>query len=241
MHDGGFGSHGAVSQIVGDLVQRQFGPQPVFGHDLIKLLQFAEAGNVGLAGRFFRATNGEATGAGEGRVFAELLMDELRFEGLSGEHQSEKTFQQGEETFGRSSGEAGRGNVGVEALCPNGNFRRRGTWRLVEHCGILVERGPEKDQPLCGFGLRFRVGGRQVFSMVVSLLGLLLVELSEAFVVIGVRLLKATVIQVRQHVEPTDVGLILQIEVIGFDEFDQWQLAGGRNKCDHRRVLHAGE
>ena len=51
MHKGGFGLHDAVSQIVGDLVQSQFGPQLIFGHDLVELLQFAEAGNVGLARR----------------------------------------------------------------------------------------------------------------------------------------------------------------------------------------------
>ena len=112
---------------------------------------------------------------------------------------------------------------------------------MIEHCGVLVERGPGKDQPLCSLGLHFRVGGRQVFSATVSLLSLLLVGLPEAFVVIGGRLLKAAVIQVRQHVEPKDVGLILKIEIIVFDELDQRQLTGGRNKCDHRCVLCAGE
>jgi len=196
MHDGGFGSHHAPSQIVGDSVQRQFGPQPVVGHDLVELLQFAEAGNVGPARRLFRAAHGEATGAGEGGVFAELLMDELRFGRLSGEHQSEKTVQQGEETFGRSSGEAGRSDVGVETLRPDANFGRRRFGRLIEHCGVLVERGPGKDQPLSGLGLGFLVGGRRVLSTVISLLELLLVELPEAFVVVGSGGLKETVIQV---------------------------------------------
>ena len=65
MHNRGFGLHGTVSQVVGNLVQRQFGPQLIFCHDLVELLQFAEAGNIGLASRLSKLGNGEAAGAGE--------------------------------------------------------------------------------------------------------------------------------------------------------------------------------
>ena len=72
--------------------------------------------------------NGEAAGAGEGGVFAELLMNELRFGRLPDKHQSEKTFQQGEETFGRPSGETRRDDAGTEALRSDGDF---GCWRSL--------------------------------------------------------------------------------------------------------------
>ena len=142
---------------------------------------------------------------------------------------------------GRPVAEGGRGVVGGKGLRPDGDFGRRGFGRLVEYLGVLVERGPGKDQPLRGFGLSFRMGRRRIGSAVVSLPGLLLVEPPEAFVIMGGGGLKATVFQIRQHVRPKNVGLILQIEVVGFDELDQWQLAGSRNKCYHRYVLLAVE
>jgi len=168
-------------------------------------------------------------------------MNELRFGRLSDEHQSEKTFQQGEETFGRASGEPRRRDAGTDALRSDGDF---GCWqiaRLIEDRSFLVERGAGKDQPLGSLGLRFRVGWGRILSAFVLLLGLLLIELPEAFVVMGSRVLKSTVIPILQHVEPEDLGLILQIEVVRFDELDQRQLAGRRNKCYHQCVLLAGE
>ena len=168
-------------------------------------------------------------------------MNELWFGRLSDEHQSEKTFQQGEETFGRSSGETLWDDAGMEALRSDGDFGCRQIARLIEDRSLFVERGAGKDQPLGGSGLRFRIGWRRILSAFVLLLGLLLIELPEAFVVMGSRLLKSTVIPILQHVEPEDIELILQKEVVRFDELDQRQLAGGRNKCSHECVLRAGE
>ena len=131
--------------------------------------------------------------------------------------------------------------LGVEALRSDGDFGCRHFARLIEDRSLFVERGAGKDQPLGGSGLRFRIGWRRILSAFVLLLGLLLIELPEAFVVMGSRLLKSTVIPILQHVEPEDIELILQKEVVRFDELDQRQLAGGRNKCSHECVLRAGE
>lgn len=68
--------------------------------------------------------------------------------------------------------------------------------------------------------------------------GLLLVELPEILVVPGCHLLELSVIEVSQDVEPENVRLILKVQVIGFDEMNQRQLAGSVVQHYHDVVLH---
>ena len=178
------------------MVECQFGPQLVVRHDLIELLQFAKAGDITLPRRLSRQGNGESAGAGEGRILAELLMNELRFRRLPSEHQSEKALQQREETFGRSSNEPEWDDAGMQALWCDEDLGDQQIVRLRQEFCFLVERGTRKYQPLRGLALRFWIGRGWVLLAFVSLLSLLLIELPETFVVVGRRCLKAMVIQV---------------------------------------------
>ena len=93
----------AFPQVGSDAVQGQISPQSDGGHELIELLQFAEAGNVALAFGLSGAGDREATGPPEGRVLAQPLVNEFRFGRLPGKGRAEEAMKHGEETLGRSS------------------------------------------------------------------------------------------------------------------------------------------
>ena len=57
-----------IAKIGCHLVQSDFLPQAVFGHDLVELLELAKAGDVACEFGPSRTRDGEATSAGEGRV-----------------------------------------------------------------------------------------------------------------------------------------------------------------------------
>ena len=89
--------------------------------------------------------------------------------------------------------------------------------------------------------LGFRVGRGRVFTTLVSLLGLLPVELPELFVVPSRRGLELPVIELSKNVEPEGIGFVLKKQVVRFDEFNQGQLAGRVDNGYHDEVLHASE
>jgi len=89
--------------------------------------------------------------------------------------------------------------------------------------------------------LGFRVGRGRVFPTLVSLLGLLLVELPELLVVASRDGLELPVIELSKDVEPEGIGFVLKKQVVRFDEFNQGQLAGRVDNSYHNEVLHADE
>jgi len=76
-------------------------------HELVELLKLAEAGDVALPFGLIDSRDAEATGACEGRIFAEFLVDELGLGGLSGERDAKEASEYGKETLGRPAGAGG--------------------------------------------------------------------------------------------------------------------------------------
>lgn len=161
----------------------------------------------------------------------------LGFRRLSGKHHAEKTVQHGEETFGRLAGHSRRRHSRAQALWPDGDHGGQCFGRLIEDIGVLVECWPPEQQTQGRLLLSFGVGSGRVLSSLPALLGLLYIEPIEAFEVASGRALELAVVQIGQHVKPQNVRLLLQIEVIGINKFDQRQLARGGNKCYHEFVL----
>lgn len=115
VNDGDFRFDDLLLEVLLDGLLGQLFPQAGLGHDLVEVLDFAEAGDVGVSFWFTRARDGEAAGAGEGGIFAEFLVDELRFGWLAADGCAEERFGEGEEALGRSAGEAEGSDAGPQA------------------------------------------------------------------------------------------------------------------------------
>jgi hypothetical protein len=185
--------------------------------------------------------DGEATGACEGWIFSEFLMDELGLGRLSGERDAEEGPEHGEEALGRPSGETGRSDARKKRFGTDGNRRRLARGKLVQQRSVFVEGGAVEEQTCGGLWSGFRVSRGRVFPTLVSLLGLLLVELPELLVVPSRRGLELPVIELSQDIEPEGIGFVLKKQVVRFDEFNQGQLAGRVDNGYHDEVLHADE
>ena len=78
---------------------------------------------------------------------------------------------------------------------------------------------------MCGLSLRLGIGRRRIFASLDASLFLLLVEREQLFVIVRGRGLKGVVIERVEHVEPSHVDLILQEQVVRFNEMNEWDLA----------------
>jgi len=103
---------------------------------------------------------------------------------------------------------------------------------------MFVEGGAADEQTRGGLWLAFRVGRRRVFPTLVSLLGLLLVELPELLVVPSRDGLELPVIELSKDAEPEGIRFILEKQVVRFNEFNQRQLVGRAD--DGSFPAHAG-
>ena len=229
----------ALAQVAGDAVECQLFPQPGRGHDLIKLLQFAEAGDVALAFGLFGPGDRETAGAGEGRILGQPLVDVFRLGRLSGEGRAEEAIKHREETFGRPANEPQRRDAGHDFVRSDHDQPSGWLRPLVECRDVVIERGTFQEGALCGLRLRFGIGRRRVFFSLDAAFFLLHVEGEQLFVIVRGRDLEVVVIERLEDVEPDDVNLVLQKQVVGFDEVNQRDLAGVRNECYHRCVLRA--
>ena len=241
VHHGRLDSDRAIAEVGRHTVQRGFCPQAVLRHDLVELLELAEAGDVALPFGLVDSRDREATGACEGWIFSEFLVDELGLGRLSGEHDAEESLEHGKETLGRSSCETGRSDVWMDRFGTDGDRRRFARSKSVQHRSIFVEGGSVEEQTSGGLWLGFWIGRGWVLPTLVSLLGLLLVELPELLVVPSPRGLELPVIELSQDVEPEGIGFVLKKQVVRFDEFNQGQLAGRVDDSYHDEVLHADE
>lgn len=102
---------------------------------------------------------------------------------------------------------------------------------------MLVERGTFQERALPALTLRLGIGYRRVFVSPDAALFLLLVERKQLFVIVRGSGLERVVIERVEHVEPNHVDLIMQEQVVRFDEMNQWDLAGTVPQCYHKMVL----
>ena len=116
---------------------------------------------------------------------------------------------------------------------------QRSCWlrSLVEYLGLLIERGTFQECPLCGLTSRLGIGRRRVFASLDAVLFLLLVEREQLFVIVRGSGLERVVIERVEHVEPNDVHLIMQEQVVRFDQMNQRNLAVAVRQCYHEMVL----
>ena len=227
----------AFPQVGSDAVQGQLSPQSGGGHDLIELLQFAEAGNVALAFGLSGAGDREATGPREGRILAQPLVNEFRFGRLPGKGCAEEAIKHGEETFGRSAGEPGRSHARHDFARSDRDQRSRWLRPLVECRSPLIERGTFQQRALRGLRLRLGIGRRRILASLDALLFLLLVEREQLFVIVRGSGLEVVIIERVEYVEPNHVDLIVQEQVVRFDEMNQRGLSGVVRQCYHEMVL----
>ena len=136
---------------------------------------------------------------------------------------------------------AGRSDARMERCGADGNRRRFARGKSVQHWSVFVEGGAFEEQTSSGLGLGFWIGRRRVFPTLVSLLGLLLVELPELLVVPSRRGLELPIIELSQDIEPEGIGFVLKKQVVRFNEFNQRQLAGRVDNGYHDKVLHVDE
>jgi len=202
MHHRRLHSDRAGAEVGRDTVQRGFTPQTALRHDLVELLELAQARNVAGSFGLPGLRDGKATGACEGGILAEFLIDKLRLGRLTGEHDADKGLQESEETLGRSSGETGRSDARMKRVRTNGERRPGARSNFVQDRRVFVEGGPAEEQPGRGLGLSFRVRRGWIFPTLNSLLGLSLVELPELLVVSRRRGLELPVIKFSKDVEP---------------------------------------
>ena len=168
-------------------------------------------------------------------------MDELGLGGLSGERHAKEALEHGKEALGRPSGETGRSDARKKRLGADRDRRRFARGKLVQQRSIFVEGGTAEEQTPGGLLLAFRIGRRRVFPTLVSLLGLLLVELPELLVVPSRDGLELPVIELSKDVEPEGIRFVLEKQVVRFNEFNQRQLVGRVDDGYHHEVLHAEE
>lgn len=129
----------AGAQVGGHAVQGGFTPQTVLRHDLVELLELPQAGEIAGAFELLGPWEGEATGACEGGILPEFLMDELRLGRFAGERDTEEGLEEGEETLRRSSGEAGRSDARMKRFRADGERRPGARRRLVQNGRVFVE------------------------------------------------------------------------------------------------------
>jgi hypothetical protein len=102
---------------------------------------------------------------------------------------------------------------------------------------LLIERGTFQERALRGLTLRFGIGWRRVFASLDTALLLLLIECEQLFVVVRGSGLERVVIEIPDGIEPSDIDLIMQKQIVRFNEVNQWDLAVGVRQRYHKKVL----
>ena len=96
---------------------------------------------------------------------------------------------------------------------------------LVECRGLLIERGSFQERALRGLTLRFGIRRRRVLASLDAALLLLLIEGEQLFVVVRGGGLERVVVELLDHIKPNDIHLIMQEQVVRFNEMNEWDLA----------------
>ena len=107
---------------------------------------------------------------------------------------------------------------------------------FVKSRGVLIERGTFQKRALRGLTLRFGVGRRCVLASLNAALLLLLIECEQLFVVVRGGGLEGVIIELLDHIKPKDIHLIMQEQVVRFNEMNEWDLAVGVRRHYHKNV-----
>ena len=108
---------------------------------------------------------------------------------------------------------------------------------LVECRSPLIKRGTFQQRALRGLRLRLGIGRRRILASLDALLFLLLVEREQLFVIVRGSGLEVVIIERVEYVEPNHVDLIVQEQVVRFDEMNQRGLSGVVRQCYHQMIL----
>ena len=238
MHQRGFWPDAALLEVADDLIKSGLVPQPVGGHDLVKLLQLSEAGDVTLAVATCRLGESEPASASKGGIVRQFLMHGLGLGRLSPKRDSEESLQHRKEALRLFAGQAHRCSAGSQRLGVHLDRGWRRGFGFVKDGSILAHRRALEEQACGGFLLALLGAGLLAGQSLQALPAgpsLILVELIERFVVAGSEGLKGPVVETSQQVEPEDIGLAPQVQIVGLDDMDQRQL-----DIDGLSVYHDG-
>jgi hypothetical protein len=202
--------HDAFPDVASDLVGFRPVPEAVGPHDLVELLQLAQAGHVGAQIGSVLDPGPESAGPGEARVGGQQLPDELGLRRPARQGGPEEAFVQGEKAFGPGAAAANRDDPrrDGERRYPLRLGRRDFVVRLVQNGAGLVHGRPLPKEPLGGILPRLVGGSRRRRA------GLPALVVKKRVVVGGRDFPKRLPGKARQHVKPDGVRGVAQDFVV---------------------------